>query len=101
MNIVNGYDLQNSFNKYILRPYSGAVNPRKEKTMNTGKPATRLSSPYPTPEELAHYELEARRLRSEFIGDFVTSLVIALDGLVRRVACGIAARLFGSDCMHA
>jgi hypothetical protein len=68
--------------------------------MNTRKPATRLSSAYPTPGQLAHYDREARRLRAEFIADGVASLVIALDRLVRRIACRIAARLFGSDCMR-
>jgi hypothetical protein len=69
--------------------------------MNTRKPATRLSSAYPTPGQLAHYDREARRLRAEFIADGVASLVIALDRLVRRIACRIAEKLFGSDCMHA
>jgi hypothetical protein len=69
--------------------------------MNTRKPATRLSSRYPTPGQLAHYDREARRLRAEFIADGVASLIIALDRLVRRIACRIAARLLGSDCMHA
>ena len=69
--------------------------------MNTGKPATRLSSRYPTPGQLAHYEREARRLRAEFFANGVANLVIALDRLVRRIACRTAARLFGSDCMHA
>jgi cytochrome P450 len=69
--------------------------------MNTRKSSTRLSSAYPTPGELARYEREARRLRAEFIANGVARLVIALDRLVRRIACRIAARLLGSDCMHA
>ena len=69
-------------------------------TMNTRKPATRLSSVYPTPGELAHYDREARRLRAEFIEDSMVRFVIAFDQLIRRTACRIAARLFGSDCMH-
>jgi hypothetical protein len=69
--------------------------------MNTRKSATRLSSAYPTSDELARYDREARRLRAEFIAYGAASLVIALDRLVRRIACRIAARLFGSDCMHA
>jgi len=69
--------------------------------MNTRKPATRLSDTYPTPSQLAHYDREARRLRAEFFADGAASVVIALDRLVRRIACRIAERLFGSDCMHA
>ena len=69
--------------------------------MDTRKSATRLSSGYPTPGELAHYDREARRLRAEFVANGVASLFIALDQLARRIACRIAARLFGSDCMHA
>jgi hypothetical protein len=69
--------------------------------MNTRKSATRLSSGYPTLAQLAHYEREARRLRAEFIADGMARLVIALDRLVRRIACRIAARLLGSDCMSA
>ena len=66
--------------------------------MNTHKSATRLSSGYPTPEELAHHEREARRLRAEFIANGVASLLIALDRFARRITCRIAARFFGSDC---
>jgi len=69
--------------------------------MNTRKPATRLSSAYPTPGQLARYEREARRLRAEFIADGVARLVIALDRFVRRIACRIAAKYLGSDCMQA
>jgi len=69
--------------------------------MNTRKSATRPSDAYPTPGQLARYEREARRLRAEFIEDGVARLVVALDRLVRHIACRIAARLFGSDCMHA
>ena len=68
--------------------------------MNTRKSSTRLSDGYPTPGQLARYEREARRLRAEFIADGAASLVIALDRLVRRIACRIAASLFGSDCRH-
>jgi hypothetical protein len=69
--------------------------------MNTRKSATRPSDAYPTLGQLARYEREARRLRSEFIADGVARLVIALYRLVRRIACRIAARLLGSDCMQA
>jgi hypothetical protein len=69
--------------------------------MNTRKSATRLSSAYPTLGQLAHYEREAHRMHAKFIADGVARLVIALDRLVRRIACRIAARLFGSDCMPA
>jgi hypothetical protein len=69
--------------------------------MNTRKSSTRPSGAYPTLDQLARYEREARRLRAEFIANGVASLVIALDRLVRRIACRIAARLLGSDCMHA
>ena len=66
--------------------------------MNTPKSAARLSSSYPSPGELAHYEREARRLRAEFVANSVASLLIALDRFTRRITCRIAARLFGSDC---
>lgn len=69
--------------------------------MNTTKLRNRLSSAYPTPGQLAHYDQEARRLRAEFIAEGVANLYIALDRLVRRIACRVAAKFFGSDCMHA
>ena len=73
----------------------------KEKIMNNRKSQTRLSNAYPTLGQIAHYEREARRLRAEFIAEGVANLYIAVDRLVRRIACRVAARLFGSDCMHA
>lgn len=69
--------------------------------MNTRKSATRLGDSYPTLGELAHYDREARRLRAEFIAECVANLYIAAERLVRRIACRVAAKLFGSDCMHA
>jgi hypothetical protein len=47
---------------------------------------------------MSNYEREARRLRAEFIASGVESAVVALDRFTRRVACRIAARLFGWDC---
>jgi hypothetical protein len=69
--------------------------------MNTRKSATRLSSAYPTSDELARYDRKARRLRAEFIAYGAASLVVALDRLVRRIACRIAGRLCGPDCTQA
>jgi hypothetical protein len=69
--------------------------------MSTRETPTRPSRAYPTRAQLAHYEQEARRLRAEFIAEGLASLYLALDRLVRRIACRIAARLFGSDCLHA
>ena len=69
--------------------------------MNDRESQIRLSSAYPTLGQIAHYDREARRLRAEFIAECVADLYIAVDRLVRRVACGVAARLFGSDCRHA
>jgi hypothetical protein len=69
--------------------------------MNTTDLKNRLNGAYPAPDQLAHYDREARRLRAEFIAQGVANLYIALDRLVRRIACGVAAKLFGSDCGHA
>ena len=69
--------------------------------MSTRETPTRPSHAYPTPAQLEHYERKARHLRAEFIAEGLASLYIALDRLVRRIVCRVAASLFGSDCRHA
>lgn len=66
--------------------------------MNTRRSDTRLVGSHPDFDELAYYEREARRLRAEFVANAIDAFLIALDRFTRRVACRIAARLFGSDC---
>jgi hypothetical protein len=73
MNTVNDWYLDNSFHKYIVRAYRGAVNHDKEATMD------RLIEPQ-------RYEREARRLRAEYAGDQIVRAAIALDLTIRRVA---------------
>ena len=73
MNKKNGYYYNNSFHKYIVRAYRGAVNHDKEATMD------RLI-------ELHRHEREVRRLRAEHAGDRIVRAAIALDLPLRRVA---------------
>ena len=82
MNIQNDWYLNNSFHKYIVRLYSGAVNHDKETTMD------RLT-------ELRNYEREARRLRAEYAKDLTMRAVVACDLAIRRLAHRVLSQLAG------
>jgi hypothetical protein len=73
INTINDWYFNNSFHKYIVRAYRGAVNHDKEATMD------RLIG-------LPRHEREARRLRAEYAGDQIVRAAIALDLTIRRVA---------------